>query len=104
MDAPHFRGCPIIKQLFQSGCGVDGTSGANPAWHIAAHHANFWAGTVAKVQLILRRCGSGFGSVAGFAPKPNFQQTFGFKNSKAFQLLAPQQSFPIYYNHYNPCD
>jgi len=30
---------------------------------IAAHHANFWAGAVAKVQLILRRCGCGVGGV-----------------------------------------
>ena len=32
---------------------------ANPAYHLAAHHAAFWAGAVAKVQLILRRCGCG---------------------------------------------
>ena len=43
-------------------CGVVWALSAKPAWHIAAHHANFWAGAVAKVQLILRSCGSGAGA------------------------------------------
>ena len=30
------------------GGGVVGALGAKPAWHIAAHHANFWAGAFAN--------------------------------------------------------
>ena len=42
-----------------------------------AHHCKFFSATaIAKVQLILRSCGSGVGDVAGFAPNSNFQQTF----------------------------
>jgi hypothetical protein len=32
---------------------------ANPAWHIAAHHAAFSATAICKLQLILRSCGCG---------------------------------------------
>jgi len=32
-------------------------------WHIAAHHANFWAIAICEPQLILRRCGCGVGGV-----------------------------------------
>jgi len=34
-------------------------SGANPAYHSAAHHAAFSASAFCKVQLILRSCGCG---------------------------------------------
>jgi len=44
---------------------------AKPAWHIAAHRANFWATAICKLQLILRSRLSSQG-VAGFAPDPNF--------------------------------
>jgi len=37
--------------------------GANPAWHLAAHRANFWAGAFRRMQLILRSGGSGVGGV-----------------------------------------
>ena len=42
---------------------------ANPAYHIAAHHAAFSASAFCRLQLILRRCGCGGGGVAGVAPK-----------------------------------
>jgi len=35
--------------------------GANPACHIATHHAPFSATAFCKLQLILRRCGCGSG-------------------------------------------
>jgi len=42
-------------------------------WHIAAHHAAFLAGAIAKLQLILRRLPIlARQGVACFAPTPNF--------------------------------
>jgi len=38
---------------------LSGLLGTSPAYHPAAHRANFWAMQFAKVQLILRCCGSG---------------------------------------------
>ncbi|MCK4732129.1 MAG: hypothetical protein KAT65_06675, partial [Methanophagales archaeon] len=40
---------------------------ANPACHIAAHHAAFSASAICKVQLILRSCGSGVGGAVAMA-------------------------------------
>jgi len=70
---------PLDAPDFQSGWFV--TLGAKPAWHIAAHHANFSAAfsasAICRMQLLLRCCGSGvrgaecraFFGVAGFALK-----------------------------------
>ncbi|MGB7533976.1 MAG: hypothetical protein WA977_13540 [Halobacteriota archaeon] len=46
------KGCPGFIPEFI-------TLGANPAYHLAAHHAAFSASAFCKVQLTLRSCGSG---------------------------------------------
>jgi len=65
------------------------TLGANPAQHNAAHHANFWAGAVAKVQLILRSCGCGVGGVERNAAHSLVPQTCPVFWHQIIYLLRP---------------
>ena len=76
-----------MPRNFNAG-GVDGALGANPAYHIAAHHANFLAGAICKVQLILRSCGSGVGAA---------EKKEGLERNAAHSSASPKQkSFYTY--------
>jgi len=70
--------------------GVERALAANPAYHLAAHHAAFSTTASCKLQLILRRCGGG---VVGLALHLSLTFSKLFDANPASHIAAHHANF-----------